>query len=190
LWSPSSAGQIQSLDAVQWSFLRKIRGTKDDDYWTCLKKMKVYSLQRRRERYRIIYTWKILENLVPNPNGQIKCSTHLRLGRLCTLPKPLRSKKYQQAYQGSLPVQGVKLFNAMPKQIREMTNIPLQTFKRALDKHLALIPDEPLLHNYTAFRRADTNCIVDMQKLQNSAAVPTLFQEHHSAGGELHDLQA
>ena len=34
------------------------------DYWTCLDKMKIYSLERRRER--IIYVWKVLENMVPN----------------------------------------------------------------------------------------------------------------------------
>ena len=43
----------------------------------------MYSLQRRRERYRIIYTWKILENLVPNINGCFKYKDHPRLGRMC-----------------------------------------------------------------------------------------------------------
>ena len=78
----------------------------------------------------------------------------------------------------------------MPKQIREMTNTPLLNFKRALDKYLALVPDEPLLPSYTAFRRADTNSIVHMQQFAKSAAAPNSFQEQHSAGGELHDLQA
>ena len=165
LWSPSSKGQIQSLESVQWSFLRKIHGDNHDDYWACLKKMQVYSLERRRERYRIIYIWKILENLVPNPNGQVNSSTHIRLGRFCSVPKPLHTRKWQKEFEASLPVQGARLFNAMPKQIREMTNTPLLNFKRALDKYLALVPDEPLLPSYTAFRRADTNSIVHMQKV-------------------------
>ena len=190
LWSPSSKGQIQSLESVQWSFLRKIRGDNHDDYWACLKKMQVYSLERRRERYRIIYIWKILENLVPNPNGQVNSSTHIRLGRFCSVPKPLHTRKWQKEFEASLPVQGARLFNAMPKQIREMTNTPLLNFKRALDKYLALVPDEPLLPSYTVFRRADTNSIVHMQKFAKSAAAPNSFQEQHSAGGELLDLQA
>ena len=78
----------------------------------------------------------------------------------------------------------------MPKQIRDMTNTPLVTFKRALDKYLALIPDEPLICNYTAFRRADTNSIIDMQKFASAVAAPTYFQEHHNRGGELNNLQA
>ena len=30
--------------------------------------LKLYSLQRRRDRYTIIYVWKILESIVPNLN--------------------------------------------------------------------------------------------------------------------------
>jgi hypothetical protein len=33
LWSPSSKGQIQSIESVQWLFLRKIRDDNHDDYW-------------------------------------------------------------------------------------------------------------------------------------------------------------
>ena len=36
------------------------------------KNMKLYSLLRRPERYRIIYVWRILENIVPNINENIK----------------------------------------------------------------------------------------------------------------------
>ena len=104
LWSPSSKGQIQSLESVQWSFLRKIRADNQDNYWVCLKKMKVYSLERRRERYRIIYIWKILENLVPNPNGQINSTTNTRLGRFCSVPKPLNTRKRQE-FEACLPAQ-------------------------------------------------------------------------------------
>ena len=56
LWSPSSVGLIQQLESIQWSFLRKIRGINCHNYWECLERMKMYSLERRRERYRIIYT--------------------------------------------------------------------------------------------------------------------------------------
>jgi hypothetical protein len=36
------------------------------DYWEHLKSLRMCSQERRRERYRIIYTWKILEGQVPN----------------------------------------------------------------------------------------------------------------------------
>ena len=35
------------------------------DYWTRLKTLCLYSQERCRERYRIVYIWKVLENLVP-----------------------------------------------------------------------------------------------------------------------------
>ena len=79
LWSPSSKGQIQSLESVQWSFLRKIRGENHDDYWVCLKKMQVYSLERRRERYIFGRYWKIWSQIpmarsTPQPTSALVAS--------------------------------------------------------------------------------------------------------------------
>ena len=45
--------------------------------------LKLYSLQRRRDRYTIIYVWKILESIVPNLNIPITCYSSIRRGRLC-----------------------------------------------------------------------------------------------------------
>ena len=68
LWSPNTVGFIQKIEEIQKSFLKKINGA-PENYWVCLKDMKIYSLQRRRERYRIMYVWKVLKDLVPNPNN-------------------------------------------------------------------------------------------------------------------------
>ena len=46
----------------------------------------MYSQQRRRERYMVIYMWKVLEGLVPN-FGNIAHHNHQRHGRLCVLPR-------------------------------------------------------------------------------------------------------
>ena len=82
LWSPSAVGLIQRLEEIQKSFLKQIKGT-PKKYWESLKQLKIYSLQRRRERYCIIYHWKILENRVPNINDAFKSKDHPRLGRMC-----------------------------------------------------------------------------------------------------------
>ena len=43
----------------------------------------LYSLQRRRERYRVIYTWKVLKNLVPSIKvNKIRPISLLRHGRV------------------------------------------------------------------------------------------------------------
>ena len=54
LWSPNAVGLIQRLEEIQKSYLKQIRGA-PQNYWESLKHFKIYSLQRRRERYRIIY---------------------------------------------------------------------------------------------------------------------------------------
>ena len=164
LWSPSSPGQIKALDQLQWSYIRKIAGNYNLNYWECLKKLKMYSLQRRRERYRIIYVWKILESIVPNINNKISPYFHVRHGRKCRIPLINANSKVKSAQDSSITFQGVKLFNVLPKEIRNISKVKLEVFKSALDAYLTRIPDEPLLTNYTASRKASTNSIVDMAK--------------------------
>ena len=164
LWSPSKASSIQKLDAVQWSFLRKIKLESAANYWQVLKHCNIYSLQRRRERYRILYVWKILEGLVPNVNESIRPNTHIRHGRKCSVIRIYNNSKIQSIVENSFCVNGPRLFNILPRQVRDLTGIPLNTFKKALDDYLKLIPDEPQLVGYTAMRRADSNSLVDMIK--------------------------
>ena len=42
-----------------------------------MKKLNLYSLERRRERYMCIYVWKILRNYVPNPGLEFKENARL-----------------------------------------------------------------------------------------------------------------
>jgi hypothetical protein len=163
LWSPMAVGLIQKLESIQWSFLRKINGRKGKNYWECLKDMKVYSLQRRRERYRIIYTWKVLENLVPNVNNKIQGKDHIRLGRMCTIN--YHNTTTQKFREGSLTINGPKLFNSLPKNVRDLKGVSVEKFKRALDSHLKKIQDQPQIPGYTECRRANTNEITEMSKL-------------------------
>ena len=50
------------------------------DEWMSRWDLRLYSLERRRERYLIIYVWRILEAQVPNPSGKyaITANTHPR----------------------------------------------------------------------------------------------------------------
>ena len=66
LWNPHNVQAIQQLKDLQKSYVRQITGFRHMDYWNALPKLGLYSLQRRRERYQIIYTWLILESKVPN----------------------------------------------------------------------------------------------------------------------------
>ena len=182
LWCPVKKGDIQSIEMVQRSFLRKISGYGDMNYWEQLKELQLYSLERRRERYRIIYIWRILEDQVPNiksVNGtsmRISSKCHPRRGRECVIPLVNRNaQKYvQNLLYSSLPIHGQRLFNTLPRELRSVTGCSVDSFKRKLDRYLQSIPDEPQIPGYTAQRRAETNSLLDMTRLATARHEPVV----------------
>ena len=64
LWSPYLIKHINMVEKVQRSFTRFISGMACLSYTERLTVLKLYSLQRRRERYIIIYVWKIFWSLI------------------------------------------------------------------------------------------------------------------------------
>ena len=58
----------------------------------------------------------------------------------CFIVPNSRLSKIREA---SLPINGGRLFNELPKDIRNLTNVSLETFKRAVDQFLKTIPVEP-----------------------------------------------
>ena len=61
----------------------------------------------------------------------------------------------------SLAIRGPRLFNLLPKSIRDRTNCTTEVFKIALDAHLASVPDEPPVPGLTQFKRAETSSLID-----------------------------
>ena len=168
LWSPSTPGLIQSLETVQSSFFKKIVGLYSLDYWEQLKSLKMSSLQRRRERYTCIYVWKVLEGLVPNFGLQSNHS--IRRGRSCNVPAVKRagSHRHQTIRFNSLGVLGPRLFNHLPARIRDMTGCSVDSFKRALDKHLDTVPDQPRLPKLVRFCTKGSNCLLEYSVNQSN----------------------
>ena len=66
VWAPIDSTNIMKLENILKSFSRNIDGLQDKNYWERLKKLKVNSIQRRMERYRILYIWKTITGKVPN----------------------------------------------------------------------------------------------------------------------------
>ena len=59
-----------------------------------------------------------------------------------------------------LLVQGAKLFNILPKDLRiDFDSLTLNTFKNRLDVFLSTIPDQPTIPGHS--RVAETNSIID-----------------------------
>ena len=147
LWNPLKKGDIQAIEQVQRNYIRKITGMHALSYWDQLKALSIYSLERRRERYLIIYAWRILEGHVPNitdaDNGQLTSKCHIRRGRLCVIPhvrnqapQAIKSIRY-----ASFGIHAPKLFNIIPANIRNTTGCSFDTFKRKLDKFLKIVPN-------------------------------------------------
>ena len=150
------------IENVQRNFTRKIDLCSGLDYWDRLKLLKLYSLERRRDRYTIIYVWKMIEGMVPDIG-----ITHYesgRRGRLSTIPSLRRkaSKRTQNLLETSFKVRGPRLFNSLLAHLRSITQCDVSRFKRMLDDWLMDIPDEPLVPGYTARRRSTSNSIRHM----------------------------
>ena len=109
--------------------------------------------------------WKILEGLVPNVGAnKIVSRTSIRHGRVCEIPRILSNSptKVQTLLEGSFCINGGKLFNAIPKSIRNLTDVDVTTFKKKPDEFLSSIADEPQSPGYTARRRAYSNSLIHM----------------------------
>ena len=152
---------MRSLEAVQRTFTYRIRDLSELNYWERLRELRLYSLERRRERYAIIYVWKVLQELVPNFEERVRLRSYVneRRGRLCRIP-PMDSRamaRLQTIREASLPVAGPRLFNCLPQEVRNYEGA-LEGFKRRLDAFLSTLPDTPKLPNY--HQQAQSNSIL------------------------------
>ena len=158
LWSPSDQVSINLLESVQAKFTRRISSYQEYDdtlkmpvcikaYTERLADLKIYSLERRRERRQIQYIYKIIIGLLPNPgfSWNYNIRTKYRI-------EPKINKKQgwiSRVRNSSFSVKGPLLFNSLHPQLRELedtTKSKLQNvsiFKRKLDKYLKEIPDIP-----------------------------------------------
>ena len=116
----------------------------DLSYNERLKALKLYSLQRRRERYCIIYVWKVLEGLVSNFSHPFTATLSDRRGRSCTISNVNVGRKGTHACN-SFKWRSIRMFNDLPKYLRNITLCSVNSFKTQLDSHLINILDLPSL---------------------------------------------
>lgn len=145
LYMPSQANGMQSIEKLFYNFSSKIPEVREENYWKRLHSLKMYSQESRMERYRIIYIWKTLEEYVPNC-GVSQAPLNTRLGRKCLIPslKPNGRRAVQTLREQSFQVNGARLFNCLPKKLRDM-RYNQDDFKSELDKYLSSVPDQPRL---------------------------------------------
>ena len=107
-----------------------------------LKSLHLYSVQRRFERYIIIYSWKILESIVSNLSQPITCYFSDRRGRLCHLEHVCAGRLGTLSYN-SFRWKAVRLFNCLPQHVRNVSFCSTIIFKKKLDQFLCNLDDKP-----------------------------------------------
>merc|ERR1712105_47157 len=110
------------------------------------------SIERRFDRYRVLYARKIILGLVPSMGVSISNDSNHRLGRKLNVPRYKSKIK-----QDSFAVRGPESFNSLPLVLRNM-ECSMETFKTKLDEFLSIIPDKP---------RIDAGCKLYSNSLKN-----------------------
>ena len=149
VWNPHKITDIEAIESVQRNFTRHIKGCQGVDYWGRLKKLQLLSLQRRRERYIMIHTWKIVNDLAPNDIKMVFKNSK-RHGVKAVVPS-LNNKSQRSTathYEHSFGVNAAKLWNLLPVGVN--SQIALDPFKASLAKFLNGFPDTPPTKGYTA----------------------------------------
>ena len=144
----------------------------DLDYHQRLRKLNLYSLERRRERYLIIYAWQMLEGLKVN-YLELSPSEYTR-GRI------IRSRPIRWSYRGkkikhssrtiiheSTEKKMIRLFNCLPPHLKNIEGKTTETFKMHLDKWLCTLPDTPKIDNYGSRVGAESNSIINQAAAQS-----------------------
>ena len=162
LWSPHQIKSINKIEQVQRSFTRFITGMRPLSYDERLKSLHLYSVQRRFERYIIIYIWKILESIVPNLSQPITCYFSDRRGRLCHLKHVCAGRLGTLSYN-SFRWKAVRLFNCLPQHVRNVSSCSTIIFKKKLDQFLCNLDDKPCTPHFdnsvVHVTKCDTNFV-------------------------------
>merc|ERR1712215_604094 len=126
-----------------------------------------YSMECRRERYMIIYTWQMLEGKKTDALGlKTKLST---IGRhrniqLSDIKKyRLDGTTLDTAIQTKIlnsPMRKMeRLFTCIPGHIRNIKGRPIEYFKKQLDEWLKGVPDQPKCGTYAGRCEGMSNSI-------------------------------
>ena len=161
LWSPSDQASINQLESVQRHLVDRIKDIKlqELNYWEKLKELKLYSQERRRERYQIIFIWKICQGLVSGYSLSFT-SGESRRGRVVIPKLVVRTapSSVRKARERSLGVRGAQIFNLLPENLRSENSGDIDLFKNHLDILLESIPDQPTVTGLG--RSAETNSLL------------------------------
>ena len=85
--------------------------------------------------------------MVPNIDGTMghrtKIRKHPRHGTQCVIQHPTNRNPAQSLQKNAITVFGPRLYNSLPKYLRDIDSVKTEKFKFELDKFLELITDKP-----------------------------------------------
>ena len=172
LWSPFDNKRISMLESVQRRFTSRIAeyNTWDEEaqaytctvnYWDRLVDLGAYSLERRRERFFILYAYRVIIGLLEFPwfDAFVERGIKLRPKYNRRAPTAVRRHRFSSFFY-----KAPQLYNLLPIELRQVEAIVEPTqghvndFKVKLDKFLSKIPDQPTVPGL--HRPATTNSLI------------------------------
>ena len=176
VWNPHLQKDITLLESAQRLLTRQIEGMESLDYYQRLRELNIYSAERRRDRYLILYIFKVMQGKVPNPGLSYKHSP--RRGLVLTTPS-VNSSKASHAntlLHNSFTRRAPRIFNSLPKVIRNLHyDTSPDLIKKRIDTLLSKITDEPRLPGYYPSTSTASNKVED----QIRATMEFLSEGHH-----------
>ena len=139
LYAPTFGPLLMKLENTLKSFSRKVAGIGHLNYWERIKILNLYSVGRRNERYRILYSYKSINGLSPKCGLVVEQSE--RNGRF------IKTRNMGTFYNGlrssSFHYNAPRLFNLLPRYLRDDTKSTYPEWKVKLDELLEMVPDNP-----------------------------------------------
>ena len=162
IWDPSKIKQINKLEQLQRSFTRRIINMGSFNYWERLRELKIFSLQRRREKLTLVYVWKIKNKVVPNDINLEFCFNHRKSCiQAVVRPMPRVRGRLLTMFETSFQIKAAKLWNKIPNNITNIDN--LSNFKKKLAEYIVLYPDKPPIAGYY---HVSKNSLLDYQTIK------------------------
>merc|ERR1719290_229915 len=119
VWSPSEQQEINKIEDIQRIFTKKIDGMKDLNYHERLKRLNMYSLERRRDRYKIIYAWQQIEGLKENimklKTNKNKTNRMINNGNYTKKGTRSTTRALSKIYYS--PLRTERAFNSIPRKL-------------------------------------------------------------------------
>ena len=154
LWCPTKISDIWLSESVQRHYTSKIKGVRHLNYWD---RLGLYYLERRRKGISLFIPGKLVLT-----SCNLSAITTRRHGRKCIISSSnAQSKNVRNPINNSFANKGPSVYNSLPSYLHNMKRVPLNVFKRELDKFLSDNLDKPGIPQYVKFRAACSNSSTD-----------------------------